>query len=266
MRNKASYLWSILFLSVVSVGCNRSERPPFGSYIHIESIIQAYVQTGYAFFEFDKEDNALYMAVSNSSDQSPTIDKQGYLEWDFENIITQGCWDTECTDEECVKFRQLSKKNGDVKIDEWVDPAWANVIALAHNFKSITITSNKDFDTTHPAGTSMGDIISVSFESYKSMIENGFSGAFGLKTKNITTKIQDLTLQDLSVVRCPSISSRHSIDTKKNHTFKFTFETLPTLEQQHTLDIVFVSDEDEEFRFKVDVDFTPTIAEVEEEK
>ena len=218
----------------------------------------------HAFFEFNRDSRQLYMAVSNSSDQSPTTNKQGYLEWDLKNIVAESCWDVECLDEKCVNFRRLSEKNGDVILDEWVDPSWYSVIALAQNFTDITITSNKDFDTIHPAGTPLDDIISVSFGSYKSMIESGFGGASGMKTKNIAKKIKDLTLHDLSVIKCPSISWIYHIDTKNNRTFTFTFESLPTLSQQHTLEIVFVSDEGEEFRFEVDVDFAPTAAEVEE--
>ena len=85
-----------------------------------------------------------------------------------------------------------------------------------------------------------------------------------MKTKNIAKKIKDLTLHDLSVIKCPPISWIYHIDTKNNRTFTFTFESLPTLSQQHSLEIVFVSDEGEEFRFNVDVDFSQVAAEVEE--
>ena len=68
----------------------------------------------------------------------------------------------------------------------------------------------------------------------------------------------------MSIIVSRFSPNRYQFSIPSASSFTFTFESLPTLSQQHTLEIVFVSDEGEEFRFEVDVDFAPTVAEVEE--
>ena len=40
--------------------------------------------------------------------------------------------------------------------------------------KKVTVTSNKDYDATHPAGTDLSDVMDIAFRSIKEPLDNDF--------------------------------------------------------------------------------------------
>ncbi|MBQ5670075.1 MAG: hypothetical protein IIV29_05235 [Tidjanibacter sp.] len=276
MRNKLLGALMVLTLLGSTIGCTREWKTLFGTYkyVHIQYIVEQYVNFDHAFFEFDRTESTLYMAVSHSSENCPiihnTYQDKYELEWDGANIIAPKCEDSECSHEECVEFRVLAQKNGDGKLDVWEPDDNQITSACAQNFTDITITSINDYDENHPAGTPLDDVVNVLFHSYKTMVEDGvFLGKLdkygnGRRPDRISKKLEELTPHDMSIIVSRFSPNRYQFSIPSASSFTFTFESLPTLSQQHTLEIVFVSDEGEEFRFEVDVDFAPTVAEVEE--
>ena len=146
--------------------------------------------------------------------------------------------------------------------------------AIGYNFTKIEITSNADFDENHQTGTPLSDIVTMECNTYKPYINSNyfeethppFYQNLASKCTVINKRLCDFTLPDLSVLTVKYFRQKKINHCVLNHDFKFTFETTPTLAQQHTLEIVFVSDEGKEFRFNVDVDFSQVATEVEEEK
>lgn len=238
-------------------GCWREPQPHLGI-VFAKTFIQRYVDLVNTYWEFDRNTNTLYMAVADSSIDGPEYGD--YAHW----MSCLCCWEPNCQREQCLRHRQLSEKNNDTAYNRRIaKEEQFDIAAIGHNFTEIDIVSNADFDENHPAGCSLADMVMLTYGTYKPYIDSGYYEKHSAPwyynlANNCTVKsamLCDLGLSDLSVLRVKCFRKGVINNVKLNDDFQFTFETLPTLEQQHTLDIVFVSDEDEEFRFKVDVDF-----------
>lgn len=247
----------ILIVSAMClIGCWRVAESPMGA-LFVESFVHRYVDFENTFWEFDVTTKTLYMAVADSRPDEASHADCAY--W-----MGSRCWDMECCQEQCLLYRQLSEKNNDTAYNRRIaKEEQFDIAAIGHNFTKIDIVSNADFDENHPAGCSLADMVMLTYGTYKPYIDSGYYEKHSAPwyynlANNCTVKsamLCDLGLSDLSVLRVKCFRKGVINNVKLNDDFQFTFETLPTLEQQHTLDIVFVSDEDEEFRFKVDVDF-----------
>ena len=178
--------------------------------------------------------------------------------------------------------RRLSNKHGDCEynhtytyehsINLFVD--YNRPTAYSDDFVEIRISSNADYNETHPVGYSLADITTFTGYSYEEYINSGYTfvnerlyGTPLYHSRDIHKRVSKLTIADLTLLANHTFSDIKGPSYPQNiFDFALTFETTPTLAQQHTLEIVFVSDEGKEFRFNVDVDFSQVATEVEEEK
>ncbi|MBR4850701.1 MAG: hypothetical protein IKU97_01425 [Tidjanibacter sp.] len=184
------------------------------------------------------------------------------------------------TPESREAHRKLSNKHNDCSynhtytyyhhINTFVD--YDRPTAYSEDFVEIRISSNSDYDQDHLKGSSLADITTFVGYSYKEFIDSGYTfvnewlyGTPLYHCKEIHKMVNELTIADLTLLASHTFSNIKVPSYPQNKfDFALTFNIAPTLSQQHTLEIVFVSDEGKEFRFEVDVDFAPTAAEIKE--
>ncbi len=238
-------------------GCWREPQPHLGI-VFAKTFIQRYVDLVNTYWEFDRNTNTLYMAVADSSIDGPEYGDCAH--W----MSCLCCWEPNCQREQCLRHRQLSEKNNDTCYNRNIEKEdQFDTAAIGYNFTKIEIVSSADYDDKHLAGAPLSDIIMMECSSYKPYIDSNyfeetqrpFYQNLSSKRTVINKRLCDFTLPNLSLLTVKHFRQKRINRCILDYDFKFTFDTAPTLSQQHTLEIVFVSDEGEEFRFEVDVDF-----------
>lgn len=150
------------------------------------------------------------------------------------------------------KFAYLANKHNDTSWNRWVDMPFlvtSVAVALIHDYTSIQITSDADFDEEHPAGASLGDVIEFQGYTYKPLLDRQYLYSTGIDLYDATEVkkvLNTLTCEDLAVL------------TKFESgvpDFRFNFLSLPTASKVHNFKIKFTSDTGSEFVYYTTVDF-----------
>ena len=126
-----------------------------------------------------------------------------------------------------VEFERLASRNGDVSYNQWIneDPVfYKQPVAFAYDFGSLHITSNADWDTEHPAGSLLDDIMQVEMSSYAEYIRNGYTGPVEVCHKKLAS---ELSAEDMAIV--------------SDSYFTIRFMRAPTLEREHTLTVTLTT-------------------------
>lgn len=156
------------------------------------------------------------------------------------------------------KFQQLSIKHNDTSWNQWIyeseERSGTFATVLKHDYSSITITSDTDYDELHPAGTPLDDIVGFQGYSYKPFFDSGYKWLGYYPDGNATTiekTLNELTNEDMTALakRARNDSMQHPYD------FAFNFLSLPTASKVHNLKIKFTSDTGSEFAYYTTVDF-----------
>lgn len=150
-----------------------------------------------------------------------------------------------CYDPEGPKgrFKELSEKYNDLQYNQRILEPWGYE-ALADEFMSIDVVSDRDWDAEHPAGTSLANIITFLSSSPYRFIQSSYTDAYdwvnapeeyiNLRLGNgpgswpIEKPLNELTREDL-ILTAPQ--------------FILHFDSLPASEQEHNLTITLRSDE-----------------------
>lgn len=109
-------------------------------------------------------------------------------------------------EERSLKFKELSQSYGDTTYNDYKDIGFSP--ALGYPIKKISIVSNKDYDSNHPAGTDLSDVIECSMSSYWHHIKNNYRDYnyydyyvyCSTKEYCIIKKVADLDSEDLKIV------------------------------------------------------------------
>ena len=151
--------------------------------------------------------------------------------------------------EEKKKYDELCKIHNDMiynqKRSYIVDPLWGKCSAI--DFQEIEVVSDKDFDTEHPVGTSLKDIVRFVSISPKKFIDSGYKETFNweknepdffAKDSMIPTMFQSETwnyfpinglLKDIGTDEMQMLPvNTHGI---------LFFDKEPTAEKEHTLTV-----------------------------
>lgn len=156
------------------------------------------------------------------------------------------------------KFQQLSIKHNDTSWNQWINELSVvertTATVLKHDYSSITITSDTDYDELHPAGTPLDDIVGFQGYSYKPFFDSGYKwlGYYPDGNATIIEKtLNELTNDDLTALakRARNDSMQHPYD------FAFNFLSLPTASKVHNLKIKFTTDTGSEYVYYTTVDF-----------
>ncbi len=156
------------------------------------------------------------------------------------------------------EFHKLSVKHNDTSWNQWIADVLVaertTATVLKHDYSSITITSDADYDELHPAGTPLDDIVGFQGYSYKPFFDSGYKRLGYYPDGNATTiekPLNELTNEDMTALakRARNDSMQHPYD------FAFNFLSLPTASKVHNFKIKFTSDTGSEFVYYTTVDF-----------
>lgn len=211
MKNLIKLLFASFAAATISCSTNDTDNT-FQSY----HLIDSYYETQYAVVQADRNVIEITFATNNL--------KGAYHSREYAKIagINQ-------TDKSAERFLELAEANND--FHKWQVPyttvggtfskAYSNA-ALVSGIASIELTSDADYDETHPRGTSLTNMITLLIDSYGEHIGTDLSGEdtasnlFGEKKKSF----HSYTQQELKVVgpwmtifidKLPTLAIKHNL-------------------------------------------------------
>ncbi len=183
---------------------------------------------------------------------------------------------------EVRSFKKLCIKNNDVTYKGMYIDYHIGTLASDMNFTNINIVSDRDFDETHPKGSSLNDIVTfISLSPYK-FIKSGYTNNYDwdrgsqsdffkdifsskisqLKHHNqsgvsvseelegidkmyhpIEKRVSDLKLEDLTLLGGRVSAMEREYEWGFNYFAVFQFIKIPTLSKSHNLVITFTTDD-----------------------
>ena len=188
-----------------------------------------------------------------------------YKEYTSENDkVKTAVYSFESKGEEKKKYDELCKIHNDMSYNQkrrYIKfTGWG--ICSAIDFKEIDVVSNKDFDSEHPAGTSLKDIVRFVSVSPKKFIDSGYKETFNWEKKEpkIFKKEEETDkLFDYSELKnyFPINGLLKDIGTDEmqmlpvnTHGILF-FDKEPTAEKEHTLTVTIYTREGKKFVRKI---------------
>lgn len=124
------------------------------------------------------------------------------------------------------RYLEIAERNGDMSYNRFADYDWAFRSAYADNFASLHLTSDKDWDEAHPAGTPLDDLIWIKAACYDQYIRNGYTGE---GSNYIEKLLHRLGSDELRVV--------DEFYTNPD----FYFLSVPITDQEHTLTLTITT-------------------------
>ena len=144
-------------------------------------------------------------------------------------------------EENLARFEELRRKHNDYSRKHSVGSVVGEFrnfeqegFAYAVDFTGISVTSDADFDDAHPAGSSLADIMEVSFVDNISYINSGYKK--GLKNQTRTIRLSELNQTDLTAA----------------YRLRLSFTTAPSRATSQTLTIILTDDSDNSYTYTVD--------------
>ena len=126
------------------------------------------------------------------------------------------------------RYLEIAERNGDMSYNRFADYDWAFRSAYADNFASLHLTSDKDWDEAHPAGTPLDDLIWVKAGCYGPYIQRGYTGEgihFIDKRLDRIATDEFCVVTDLGVYRNPDFCFLSVPDKDELHTLTLTITT-----------------------------------------
>lgn len=132
----------------------------------------------------------------------------------------------------------LSELNGDTSFNRRTLP-WADR-AFAYPFDDITMSCDKDFDSAHPAGEPLDDIVNITIVRYWDYVQNGYQypegyeyvNAYGLGAIAFNYKLEEINSDNSKLVSCkthylskPQMSFTTTPDIPGEYTFTLSLTT-----------------------------------------
>lgn len=120
--------------------------------------------------------------------------------------------------------------------------------SLGVDFVSIDMVSDSDFDATHSAGSSLGDIVKFHSDSLKPYIDSGYKECnntyygFGCY-QSFDGFLSELTVNELTLMR------------NGGYIGSLKLETKPTLSKTHTFTVTMTADDGRVFTASIDMEF-----------
>ncbi|MDR1896310.1 MAG: hypothetical protein LBR10_05925 [Prevotellaceae bacterium] len=108
---------------------------------------------------------------------------EGYKDMLYDCIQENG---TARTDVECVeatqKYYAQASEIGDTLFNQWLRTSSEVAMSTLARIKSVIISSDKDFNTAHPAGSSLNDLFTIYFNDPYALIKNNYRPIEGTYT------------------------------------------------------------------------------------
>lgn len=140
-----------------------------------------------------------------------------------------------------TQFLKIAKRNGDDFKGTDYPLFWYERMALSDNLVSIHITSDSDWDASHPAGTPLDEQFEINLNSFTEYLRNGyaFSDTSSVNpdpiisgARNIVKKVSELTADELAIIQYNPV---------------FTVLSSPTLAEEHTLTFTLTNTDGKEY-------------------
>lgn len=142
------------------------------------------------------------------------------------------------------EFVRIAARNGDTGFD---GNLWSFIylsrVVFADNFQSIHLTSDRDWDEEHPAGTLLDDIVLWEAITYSDFIRNGYTG--GNPDESPFVYYQE-SLAAIEPAWMEMIKLDQTIG--KGHSPNLLFAKSPTLDKEHTLTVTLTTTEGKTYR------------------
>ena len=221
----------LILLSIAAVllllGCDRAKTVLFRSYITI--------------YYYSKN-----IQLKITDDGNIAI----YKEYTSENVnIKTASYSFKSKGEEKKRYDELCKIHNDMSYNQKrsyiVAPLWGRCSAI--DFKEIDVISDKDFDSEHPAGTSLKDIVRFVSVSPKKFIDSGYKETFNWRRNRPEIFKKDSIIQIMFLSETESYfpingllkdigSDEMQMLPVNTHGILF-FDKEPTAEKEHTLTV-----------------------------
>ncbi len=137
-------------------------------------------------------------------------------------------------------YHSLCAKHSDTSYPEEFVPETLYNECYYKDFKSLDIVCEESFDKSHPAGSSLNDIITFSTTSVSEYISKGYAGE---ETRNIEKSVKDLAPADLTLL--PAYIPL----------FYLHFDSNPEVSGTYSISIILTTDDDEVITLTTDVKF-----------
>lgn len=155
----------------------------------------------------------------------------------LENVVCYQTpeWDRSQNTEE---FLKIADRNGDGAFNDWVSvDSYVMRMVFADNFLSVHLTSDRDWDDEHPAGTYLDDLVVWNVQTYSEFIRSGYkiqSALYGLL-------LYDVKLSDVQPQHLEMISDEIGIYSSP----RIRFLSAPNNDEIHTLTLTITTTEGE---------------------
>ncbi len=123
-------------------------------------------------------------------------------------------------------YYQQSIENCDTSYNREVglilDMIYSDNISWSDNLVSINVVSDKDFDSDHPAGTSLNDLIYIRYTSAYKYINNDYDDSFTPEPEE--EYLSEIDQNDLKILvyETPRLSFARLSDSRETHTLSIT--------------------------------------------
>ena len=177
MKWKLKYVCSVL-VSLIIAGCGWT--PPWEKY-YAKSYIAVYRGDPLKTYTYKNQYNVVFLSWGEGEDYA--YDCEGNAKYIYQEL--------------CVKHQ-------DTECNRWFsdpyDPNSANKGGIVYwkDFVAIDVVSDRDFDTEHLAGSSLGDVVEYGGWSYWEYIKNNYTGR---EENYISGYINDLPEDGLCLVK-----------------------------------------------------------------
>lgn len=144
-------------------------------------------------------------------------------------------WDRSQNTEEFVK---IATRNGDGNFNDWVSvDSYVMRNVLADNFLSVHLTSDRDWDDGHPAGTCLDDLVLWDVSTYSEFIRSGYQTYTDTYTAMDGVLFYDVVLSDVQPRHLEMISDEDGSFTSP----RIWFLSAPAVEGPHTLTLTITT-------------------------
>ena len=141
------------------------------------------------------------------------------------------------------EFLRIAERNGDTYFNDFVwSISYSTRKVFADNFSSVHLTSNRDWDDRHPAGTYLDDIVSWVAYTYSEFIRSGY--VYGDHALEFGECRYDVKLSEVQPEQVEMISDA----TARYNSPRIRFLSAPADEGLHTLTLTITTTEGKTYR------------------
>lgn len=141
------------------------------------------------------------------------------------------------------KFLRIAERNGDTEFNDFVwGVSFSSRRVFADNYSSVHLTSDRDWDARHPAGTYLDDIVSWVAYTYSEFIRSGYvKGKGSLEDGEYRYEVK---LSEIQAKQAEMISDEMGFC----HSPRIRFLSAPADEGPHTLTLTITTTEGKTYR------------------